>query len=140
MVGAEVQRSSSQASGLTASLSSSRPKPAKQEVKDRDGRDQVVDLMFDRKRVPLEALVRRSSPIAVAVKEEEEPAEPQVTCCCCCPCARGPRPTMHTFPLSPLLLAPTTPCVASSLPFGLAIPCSCLRFVGFGSGLSAKEE
>lgn len=80
-----MQRSSSQASGLTSSLSSSRPKPAKQEVKDRESRDQAVDLMFDRKRVPLEALVRRSSPIAVAVKEEEEePAEPQVNPCCCC--------------------------------------------------------
>ena len=74
---AEVQRSSSQASALASSLPSSRGKPAKQEVKDAESRDQAVDLMFDRKRVPLEALVRRSSPIAVATKEEE-PAEPQV--------------------------------------------------------------
>ena len=32
--------------------------------------------MFDRTRVPLEALVRKSAPIAVVQKEE--PAEPQV--------------------------------------------------------------
>lgn len=80
---AEMQRNGSQASsGLTPSLSSSRfnSKPTKQETKDREGGDQAVDMMFDRKRVPLEALVRRSSPIAVAAKEEE-PAEPQVGHC-----------------------------------------------------------
>lgn len=35
-----------------------------------------MDSLFDRKRVPLEALVRKSSPIAMVKKEE--PAEPQV--------------------------------------------------------------
>ena len=35
-----------------------------------------MDLLFDRNRVPLEALVRKSSPIAMVKKEE--PAEPQV--------------------------------------------------------------
>ena len=100
---AEVQRNSGQASsGLTSSLSSSRAKPTKQDVKDRESRDQAVDLMFDRKRVPLEALVRRSSPIAVAAKEEE-PAEPQVRHCC----SRfelKDASLVHAFPFPPLLL------------------------------------
>ena len=100
---AEMQRSSSQASsGLTPSLSSSRlnSKPTKQEAKDREGGDQAVDMMFDRKRVPLEALVRRSSPIAVAAKEEE-PAEPQVGHCYI-PCIAECR--MHASLYTPLLL------------------------------------
>lgn len=73
---ADVQRSSSQASGLSAGLASSRGKPSK-DAKDRESRDQAVDAMFDRKRVPLEALVRKSAPIAVV--KTEEPAEPQVS-------------------------------------------------------------
>lgn len=72
MASAEIQRSGSQLSGLSSGWS----KPSKQEGKDREGREQAVDSLFDRKRVPLEALVRKSSPIAMVKKEE--PAEPQV--------------------------------------------------------------
>ncbi|KAL0052945.1 hypothetical protein WJX82_010178 [Trebouxia sp. C0006] len=67
----ELPRSSSQLSGL----SNSRSKAGKQDTKDRESREQAVELLFDRKRVPLEALVRKSSPIAMVKKEE--PAEPQ---------------------------------------------------------------
>ena len=99
----EVQRNGGQlSSGLTSSLQSSRAKPAKQDVKDRESRDEGVDLVFHCKRVPLEALVRRSSPIAVAAKEEE-PAEPQV-CHCCSRCARA-----HVCPSPPLLMRPCPP-------------------------------
>ena len=72
MRSAEIHRSGSQLSGLSSGWS----KPSKQEGKDREGREQAVDSLFDRKRVPLEALVRKSSPIAMVKKEE--PAEPQV--------------------------------------------------------------
>jgi len=73
---AELPRSSSQLSGL----SNSRSKAGKQDTKDRESREQAVELLFDRKRVPLEALVRKSSPIAMVKKEE--PAEPQVCSFC----------------------------------------------------------
>ncbi|KAL0037443.1 hypothetical protein WJX79_008419 [Trebouxia sp. C0005] len=65
---AELPRSGSQPSGL----SNGRSKVPKQDTKDRH---QAVDLLFDGNRVPLEALVRKSSPIAMVKKEE--PAEPQ---------------------------------------------------------------
>ncbi len=76
MFPAELPRSSSQLSGL----SNGRSKAGKQDAKDRESREQAVELLFDRKRVPLEALVRKSSPIAMVKKEE--PAEPQVCCFC----------------------------------------------------------
>ena len=81
---ADVHRSSSQASGLSSGPANSRSKSSK-DVKERESRDQAVDAIFDRKRVPLEALVRKSSPIAVVKKEE--PVEPQV----------GIHPALHIF-------------------------------------------
>ena len=84
-VHAEVHRSSSQASGLSSGLPSTRSKLAK-EMKDRErnreGGEQDIDLMFDRNRVPLQALVRKSAPIAVAAVPKAEPAEPQVSLIC----------------------------------------------------------
>ena len=76
---AELPRSSSQLSGLLAG----RSKPSKQELKEREreSQDTAVDQLYDRHRVPLETLVRKSSPIAMVKKDE--PAEPQVGVAVC---------------------------------------------------------
>ena len=71
---AGIQRSSSQHSGL--SMSRGKGKQPDSQDRDRVSGDQTGGAPQDRNRVPLEALVRKSSPIAVAKKEE--PAEPQV--------------------------------------------------------------
>ena len=70
---AGAMRSSHQHPGLVGTR-----RPSKQDLreKDRDSRDLGSEHQQDRNRVPLEALVRKSSPIAVA--KQEEPAEPQV--------------------------------------------------------------
>lgn len=82
MVVAELPRSSSQLSTLSAG----RSKPSKQEMREREreSQDLAVDQLYDRHRVPLETLVRKSSPIAMVKKDE--PAEPQVGVTLCLLC------------------------------------------------------